>query len=379
MKICAISYIFPNPDQPVLGSYILEQLKELSKDNDVHIITIKKPHWNVPIFEKKHGITIHRIITKNNKLLPIKCFIKILKLNKKYNFDLLHAHFTGYLTLFSSFASLIIDRPFFITAYGLSLDINSVSFLKKYVIKLTYMISKRIINISSYTKSLSDKYISNNKNVIITPGISPSRLNVTIDAEEFRMKNNLGDGILLMSVGGVVWRKGHDIVISILPDIVKKYPNLKYIIIGKGSQVQPLKNMVSNLNLKKNVIFWPTWPSNEELANFYNAIDIFILMSRTKGEAVEGFGIVYVEANYLGKPVIGGLGGGTSEAIENGKCGYLLDPNDKLIIKNKLISLIENKDLRLKMGEYGKQFSRKNHIWKIKTDQIQDLYKQFIK
>ena len=160
--------------------------------------------------------------------------------------------------------------------------------------------------------------------------------------------------------------------------MVKKHPNLKYIIIGKGEEENNLKKLVKELKLMKNVIFWKSWVSDKDLANFYNASDIFVLMSRTEGEAVEGFGIVYAEAGALGKPVIGGKGGGTPDAVVDGKAGFLIDPEDKELIKKKILLLIENKKLRIKMGTYAKKYARENHLWKYKMLQIEKIYSEFI-
>ena len=376
MKICAVSYLFPNPDKPILGSYVKEQLEELAKNHEVNIITIGKPHWKVPKEEFIDKIHIHRIIA-NKFYFPIKCFLKLIELDKKYSFDVLHAHFTGYLTLMAGLAAKIRKKPFFITTYGLSLDPKAVSFFKRITIRWCFKLAKKIISISHYTKSLSENYAPKEKHIVITPGITLSRLRVTTSEKKFRKKNKLENRILLLSVGGLVWRKGHDTIISVLPSIVKKYPSLNYIIIGKGAEEKNLKNQVKDLSLEKNVIFWPRWSSDEELANFYNAIDIFVLMSRTRGVAVEGFGIVYVEANALGKPVIGGKGGGTIDAVANGKSGFLINPDDKEELKNKLILLIKNKKLRQKMGKYGREYTRKNHLWKYKVEQILKVYNEF--
>jgi len=377
MNICVTSYLYPNPDKPILGSYIYEQLTELANHNNVHIITRKERHWNCPAEELVDKVHIHRIDAENKLLFPILCFIEIISLHRKYHFDVVHAHFTGYLTFFCSLASLLIRRPFFITTYGLTLDPKSISIFKRIMIRLSFFFAKKIISISRYTKKLSENYAPKKKHVLITPGITLSKLKVTMSSKNFRKKHRFGKGPMLLSVGGVVWRKGHDVIISVLPDIVSKHKDLKYVIIGKGGAKENLKKQVKRLGLDENVIFWPTWVPDKELANFYNASDIFILMSRTEGAAVEGFGIVYVEANALGKPVIGGKGGGTPDAVDDGKSGFLIDPSDVEEVKKKLILLINDKKLRAKIGEYGKQYAIKNHLWEYKAKQLMQVYSKF--
>ncbi|MBI2653358.1 glycosyltransferase family 4 protein [Candidatus Woesearchaeota archaeon] len=379
MRICTVSYIFPNPDKPISGIYMKEQLAEIVRQgHEAHLVTIRKPHWKIPEEEIIEGIHVHRIVS-NDFLFPIKCFFKLISLDKKYSFDVIHTHFVGYLTLMSGLAAKLRKKPFFVTAYGIGLDPNIASHFKKLLIRTIYNLSKKIINMSEYTRTISEHYASKKKQTVIPPGITLSKLKPTIEAKKFRTKHNLGNGIMLLSVGGLVWRKGHDAIISVLPDIVKRHPDLRYAIIGKGSQEQNLKKMAKGLGIGKNVIFWPNWVSDEELANFFNACDIFALMSRTKGIAVEGFGIVYVEASALGKPVIGGKGGGTSGSVDDGKSGFLVNPDDKEELKRKLLLLIENKKLREKMGNYGREYARKKHLWKYRIQEILKVYEEVVK
>jgi len=375
MNILTISYIYPNPDKMILGSFVERQVTELAKHHNVHVITRGKRQW--PKNETVNGVSIHRIVSENPLIFSLKCLIKILSLNKKFRFDVIHSHFTGLLTIVCGFASKIVRKPFFVTAYGLGLDPSAASFFRKISIKLSFKLAKKIINISRFTKNLSEQYTPKVKNVIITYGIDLARLKVTLSAKKFRKKHKLGKGIILLTVANLTSRKGIDTIISTLPNIVKKYPNLKYIIIGKGEEENKLKNLVQQLGLTKNVIFWPTWVSDKDLANFYNVSDIFILMSRSEGQAVEGFGIVYVEAGALGKPVIGGKSGGTSDAVVDGKTGFLINPENTELVKKKLLLLIRNPNLRKKMGNYAKSNVRKNHLLKYNISKLEKLYSEF--
>ncbi|MDP7244812.1 MAG: glycosyltransferase family 4 protein [Flavobacteriales bacterium] len=377
MNLCYISYIYPNPEKPILGSFVEEQLAELSKNHNVHIITKGKSCWKCPEEEIVKGIHVHRLIAENPFVFNLQCFIKIISLNNKFSFDVIHSHFLGFLTVICGLTSKIIRKPFFVTAYGLGLDPTTASFLRKLSIKLSFKFAKKVINISHYTKSLSEYYAPKKKQVIITPGITLSKLKVTSNAKSFRKKWNLGNNIIILSVANLVWRKGIDIIMSVLPDIIKHHPHLKYVIIGKGQEKSNLKRLVKKYKLTKNVIF-VGWVSDENLANFYNVSDIFVLMSRTKGAAVEGFGIVYAEAGAFGKPVIGGKSGGTSDVVIDGKTGFLIEPENKRLLKEKLLLLVENKNLRRQIGTHAKKYIYETHLWKYKVSQIIKLYSKFI-
>lgn len=121
------------------------------------------------------------------------------------------------------------------------------------------------------------------------------------------------------------------------------------------------------------------YKKGRELANFYNICDIFVLMSRTTKEGIESFGVVYIEASYFGKPVIGGKGGGTSDAIEDGKSGYLVDANHPEELKKKLEYLLKNHDAGKRMGEYGRKRAIKLFLWKGLARKIVGVYKEAIR
>ena len=134
--------------------------------------------------------------------------------------------------------------------------------------------------------------------------------------------------------------------------------------------------MVEDMDLKEKVIFAGFVP-NEDIADYYNACDVFVLASRTDIEeaAVEGFGIVYIEASAMGKPNIGGRSGGTSEAVLDGITGFLVNPDDEKELANKLMILLTNENLRREMGEKGRAIVQEKFLWEHNVKKVIDVYK----
>jgi phosphatidylinositol alpha-1,6-mannosyltransferase len=163
-------------------------------------------------------------------------------------------------------------------------------------------------------------------------------------------------------VGRLVPRKGLDMTIKAMPKILKAIPNALYLIVGNGPDLERLNQLAKEHDVADHVRIVKNC-GDADLPNYYHACDVFCMPSRyikEKGD-VEGFGIVFLEANACKKAVLGGKSGGQPDAIEDGKTGLLCNPESPEDIADKLIHLLRDPDRMLAMGEYG--YERvKNHF-----------------
>ena len=231
----------------------------------------------------------------------------------------------------------------------------------------------KIICVNSYVAEMARQAFPGVKQkiVVVNPGIEN---NFTRDEQSMRQlkeKNNLTDKIILLSVGRLVKRKGFDKVIEAMPEILKQVTNLVYMIIGEGSEIKNWKLKIENFGLEKQVKII-NQVTDQERDNWYNAGDIFIMPSRNIGGDFEGFGIVYLEANLAGKPVIAGRSGGVEDAVIDGLNGLLVDPEDTGQIARAIVKLALDAGLRQKLGEQGRERALKDFNWE---KQINKIYK----
>ncbi len=133
--------------------------------------------------------------------------------------------------------------------------------------------------------------------------------------------------------------KGYDIVIKCLPDLLKKIPNLKYIIAGKYDNEEKLRidKIINDLDLN-NVVHLTGFLKDEEICDHYQLGDIFIMPSQG-----EGFGIVFIEAAVCGSKTIGGNKDGSVDALKNGDLGILVDPENTGEISDAILKLYHEK------------------------------------
>jgi glycosyltransferase involved in cell wall biosynthesis len=163
---------------------------------------------------------------------------------------------------------------------------------------------------------------------------------------------NFPEGRVVLTVGR--WRaderyKGMDTLITALPRLLPRWPELQLAAAGEGDDREWLEDLAEETGVRRHVHFL-SGLSYAELAACYAHCEMFALPS--KGE---GFGLVYLEAMACGKPVIGGAHGGAPEVIEDGKTGYLVPHGDAVQLATAIETLLADPALAQEMGRRGKQ------------------------
>jgi phosphatidyl-myo-inositol dimannoside synthase len=163
---------------------------------------------------------------------------------------------------------------------------------------------------------------------------------------------NFPEGRVVLTVGR--WRaderyKGMDTLITALPRLLPRFPELQLAAVGDGDDRAWLEDLAEETGVERHVHFL-SGLSYAELAACYAHCEMFALPS--KGE---GFGLVYLEAMACGKPVIGGAHGGAPEVIDDGKTGYLVPHGDAAQLATAIETLLADPALEQQMGRRGKQ------------------------
>ena len=224
--------------------------------------------------------------------------------------------------------------------------------------RLTLQQANRVLANSQFTANLVQQVgVHPDKIDIVHPGCDISRFRPLHPSPDLR-QNLLGTrdrGRIILTVGGLVARKGHDMVIRALPRLRQTVPDVMYLIVGDGPYRTHLETLAVALGVQDHVIFAGKVPG-EYLPDIYALSDVFVMPSREQLDVcdVEGFGIVFLEANACGKPVVGGRSGGIPDAIIDGVTGLLVNPHDPEDIANALARLLTDGDLAVRIGRQGR-------------------------
>jgi phosphatidylinositol alpha-1,6-mannosyltransferase len=133
--------------------------------------------------------------------------------------------------------------------------------------------------------------------------------------------------------------KGVDVTIRALPDILPHYPQLKYLVIGRGDDQPRLAKLAKDLGVADRVIF-AGFISTPELPDYYRLADAYVMPSQ------EGFGIVYLEAMACGVPVIAGDADGSADPLLDGQLGWQVPYRDSRSLATACLELLKGADQR---------------------------------
>jgi phosphatidylinositol alpha-1,6-mannosyltransferase len=151
---------------------------------------------------------------------------------------------------------------------------------------------------------------------------------------------------VLLTVSRLYARKGIDRVIESLPIVLRRFPDLVYLIVGEGTYRPELEGLVLSHGLGRNVVFAGAVP-DYELTEHYSLGDAFIMANREMPDGeTEGFGLVFLEANACGLPVVAGRAGGSVDAVADQVNGLVVDGDDAAAIAAAIIRMFEDDGLR---------------------------------
>ncbi len=208
---------------------------------------------------------------------------------------------------------------------------------------------------------------------VVHPGVDCARFRPDVDGRNIRALHGLRDSFMVLSVGRLQARKGHDVAIRSVAALIEDVPTVKYVIVGDGEERPRLERLVSALGVGDRVKFVGE-VSEEALPQYYAASDVFLLANRIEQGDFEGFGIVFLEAAASGKPVVGGASGGVVEAVENGVTGVLVDATRVEDVTAALAALARSPETRRAYGEAGRRRAIDRFSWEAAAAKVKAVH-----
>jgi len=368
-RILVLSENFP-PISGGSGRWFWELYSRLPSDN---IVIVTNEHEDASAIDDSTSMAIIRIPLTNpewgfRSLSGLRFYLKTVQilreLVKQYNIDEIHCGRVIHEGVSAWLLSLFTNITYICYVHGEDVETAATSGEHNLMVKQVCKGAKYLIcnshNSANIVKRLG--YANDHKMHVLHPGVDATKFCPAPIDEAFRAKMGWTDKFVILTVGRLQKRKGQDKMIEAMPLILKEHPQALYAIVGNGECKEELEGLISELKLENNVQLLSEI-SDADMIACYQQCDLFILPNRTIDNDIEGFGMVLVEAQACGKPVIAGDSGGTKETMLIGESGYVIDCTNTGAIANKIITLgLSQKDL-CKIGSRGRQHIDLNLDW----------------
>lgn len=165
--------------------------------------------------------------------------------------------------------------------------------------------------------------------------------------------------------------KGHDILIKALDIVRRQMPGVKLLIAGEGKTEAVLKSLVRTLNLETTVFFYPL---NHNPSEVLAVLDLFVMPSRQ-----EGLGLSIMEAQAMGVAVVASRVGGIPSLIEDGRTGFLVEPEDPEALAKVILGALSNPDRLRKIEGTALEFVRNNYSVATMVEKTLQVYTKAIR
>lgn len=379
----------------------MELAKRLSLKG--HKVTFLVPKTSTKLKEREdsEGIQIIRYPFSNNLFLSvvskiINCRLAFRRLHKEEEFDIVCVHFA-----YSALGILLLlkakDLPIVRIFYGPWADEHreemksrverSSGHTKKLLLgirqwlvyKVMYSIEKfcldrsnEIVVLSEFSKNL----LINNYNVpggkirVIPGGVDTQRFALVGDKKE-TIKRQLSlpkDRIILLTIRRFTPRMGLENLIEAMSYVVKEKKNVLLVIGGAGFLKERLECLVNRYALEENIQFRGFIPE-EQLSLYYQAADVFILPTT----ALEGFGLIILEALACGTPVLGTPVGAIPEVLGRLNQNLLFKDTKPISMAQGILDFLSSPYKERYSPQWLRNYIKENYSWENMTSQIEDL------
>ncbi|MEM7571017.1 MAG: glycosyltransferase family 4 protein [Pseudomonadota bacterium] len=383
MKILCFSTLYPHAGVPQHGVFVENRLRRLVETGKVEAKVIAPVPWfpsthaafgqyalhaKAPLTETRHGIDIvhprYVVIPKvGMNITPHLLAQATVAAAKRmvqsgFEFDLIDAHYFYPDGVAAAAIARALGKPFMITARGT--DINLIPQYPR-ARKKVLAVAEDADALGAVCQALADEMIG--------LGMDPGKTHVLrngVDLETFRpqdrdeARRKWGtQGPTLVSVGGLIERKGHHFTIEALKDL----PDVSLLIAGDGPEKEALSALASRLGVSERVRLLGPVP-HDELPGLFSAADMSVLASSR-----EGWANVLLESLACGTPVIATNVWGTPEVVASPEAGRLMEERDAASIVKEVRALMADMPNREDARAYAEKFS-----WADTTQKQLDIF-----
>ncbi len=260
--------------------------------------------------------------------------------------------------------------------HGLDFTLALKTARRRWLAGLILKRARWIICANSYTAGKVREFLGDEmagRVKVVNPGVDVQGASgLGLSVTEAHQKLKLVGEPIILTVGRSVKRKGADKMLLALPQILKKYQRVLYVVLGEGPELENWRILAEKLGVANRTQF-VVGADQKEKWLYYQACDLFVLPAVDLDGDYEGFGIVYLEAGLMGKPVVAGRSGGVADAVIDGQTGLIVDASQPENLTMAISKLLDDAELRDRMGRAGRERAKREFNWERQARRIAEI------
>lgn len=345
----------------------------LRKGIDVQVVTC----YRKPLKKPSEPLRFPTFLLRTDLILPhfggwAWVFLRFLlyssgcifyTLFKRGKFDIIHLQSILYdIGPFSIMLGKLLRKP--VVIWGRGGDIYRYDKQHKYVrflVRWTIKKADIVLALSNDMKKRIEE-ISGRKDIIVLPNgvnmIDAPPLEKTLLLRKLLIDKDPSEVRILLYCGRMIDFKGVEYLVRAIPKVTSRFPNVHFVLIGKGTMRTQLIRLCHSLGVDRHTTFIEKVP-HEELLTWIPNFELFVYPDLTG----QGIPNAVLEAMAAGIPVVATEVGGLPEIVTHGKTGLLVKPKDQEEIGDAINTLLENEDIRRSMSVNAKSIMKNQFSW----------------
>jgi glycosyltransferase involved in cell wall biosynthesis len=390
MNILLISHFFP-PHKGGVETAAYNTAKKLAEKGHKVVVITTKVIGAMRHYDNFDGIHIYRYkcislgkfrgFPHSSSLgLPLKAILNLKKIIKKYDIQVINLQ--GRLFLISVISALLnllaFKKKMILTVQGrLKIGLSGIleDIFDHIITKFVYTKINKIVCVSNALKRrLLQFKVSSNHILVIPNGFDTELFKVkSQEANRDTFFNFPNNKKKILFAGRLDLQKGVEYLIRAIPEVIRNFPKVEFLILGNGKLENRLRKLVNTLSIHSHVKFVDMIPLTD-MPIVYSSVDIFCLPS-----IHEGFPLSLIEAISMGLVVVASNTGGIPEVIRENENGFLFQPKNVNELTAKLVSALKLTDNEIsQIHKNNIQKAQSKYSWDIITEKLIKLYNKAI-
>ena len=347
-------------------------VKNTDKGKFIPIVISLLPPGPVSELIEKENIKLYHLNLSKIFSIP-RVFFELVRIIKKEKPIILH-NYLFHADLFGRITGWVAKVPIIVSSIR-NEDIGGAK--REKLMRLTDFCVDQVTAVcqAAGEAQVKAKSIKREKLKIIYNGVELNKYKTLTEKNIVYYRNKLNiprNHKILITVGRLEPQKNHQVLLKAFASVIQRYQDTTLLIVGDGSLKVRLKKLVSDLGLEKHVIFTGV---RNDVSNLLAISDAFILVSNW-----EGMPNVILEALASGLPVVATAVGGTPEVLVDGQTGFLVEPNNEDMLKNKLYKVLSLPEKKVReMSVNGRRVIEENFTIEKTIESTEQMYNELLR